>query len=152
MITYIFLLPDIKFNSGLGNSDRFWQATSFSTWLLRKQESNGVNVWGYFDLMVHQMFSVVDSRTTVITDESLGLLSDLSARMRFFSHHSDFCVSRFLNEMVQHPQVTDWPQRWRQAWPSPLQQYQQQGKQSCRHRYKRKKVNIESKWKWSDLH
>lgn len=33
--------------------------------------------------MVHQMFSVVDSRTTVITDESLGLLSDLSARMRF---------------------------------------------------------------------
>ena len=146
MITYIFLLPDIKFNSGLGNSDRFWQATSFSTWLLRKQESNSVNVWGTL-IYWYIKCSVRLTPGPQYHWQKLGPPVRSTRTHAFFSHHSDFCVSRFLNEMVQHPQVTDWPQRWWQAWPSPLQQYQQQGKQSCIYRYKQKKVNMESKWK-----
>lgn len=81
VVTYICLLPDIKVYCGLGNSDRLWQATSFCTRLLWKQENNNVTVFGYFYLMVHKTCYVGDSRTTV--SSKLHLLLHLKACIHF---------------------------------------------------------------------
>lgn len=51
-VTYSFLLPVIKVDSGLGNRDRRWQAASFSTRLLQKNDKNHIKGTAFEQLMI----------------------------------------------------------------------------------------------------
>lgn len=82
MATHIFLLPDIKLNSGLGNSDRLWEATSFSAWLLRKQESVSVLRCVYVTVRKRSVWVWVIPGPQYLSSK-LHLLLCLSARIHF---------------------------------------------------------------------